>query len=162
MITLAHYWMGRDRSHAAELTDAIRRNAAITVERVNWLLMVSTLTPAIDQITGTHVASGWRPAAVNARTANAASASTHMTGEGCDLQDHPDRRLARWAVSHIDDLARIGLWIEDPRFTGGRTNNDPWLHVQTRAPRSGRRVYVPSTAPAGDPQFYARYKLIEP
>ena len=73
MITLANYWMGRDRSHAAELTDAIRRNAAVTVERVNLLLQVSGIVPGHDQITGTHVASGWRPAGINAGTANAAA-----------------------------------------------------------------------------------------
>ena len=161
-MTLNDYWMGRDKSHARELTESIRRNAAVTVERVNLLLQVCAITPGIDQITGTHVASGWRPLGINTSTANAATRSTHLTGEGCDVQDHVDRRLARWCIANLHELEAIGLWIECPRYTGGRNNRDPWLHVQTRAPRSGRRVFLPSTAPPGDPAFYRRYQLVEP
>jgi len=99
---------------------------------------------------------------VNARTANAAKASTHLTGQGCDLQDHLDRRLAVWCLRNLYALESIGLWMEDPRWTGGTGNKDPWLHVQTRAPGSGRRVFAPSSAPPGDPTFYTRHGLPVP
>jgi hypothetical protein len=165
LIALADYWMGRDRSHAAELSQTIRRNAGVTVERINALLALAAadgIAPGVDQVTGTHVASGWRPRGINAGTANAAAKSTHLTAEACDLQDHPDRQLARWCIRNLHQLEAIGLWAEDPRWTGGTNNRDPWLHLQTRAPGSGRRVYAPSTAPAGDPAFYQRFQLVQP
>lgn len=147
-ITLADYWMGRDASHAHELTAEIRANAESLVAKVNTLLAFAEadgVEPGIDQRTGTHVASGWRPAGVNSRTRNAAAASKHITGNGVDLQDEPETRpLARWCLRNLDALADVGLWMEDPRWTGGP---DPWVHLQRVPPKSGRHVYIPSAAP---------------
>lgn len=148
MITVEQYFMGRDKEYAGDCTDLIIANAHYTVEAVNTLLAVAKkagVEPGVDQITKTPVASGWRPPAVNDRTCNAAKGSTHLTAEGCDLQDHPDRRLARWCLRNQDELEEIGLWMENPRWCYG--NNDPWVHLQTRPPKSGNRVFIPSTAP---------------
>lgn len=147
MITLAQYWMGRDGAYAAECTLAVRRNAVETVRRVNLALELAAadgVEPGVDQVTHNAVASGWRPRGINARTANAGDASTHITAEGCDVQDHPDRPLARWALRNLEKLEEIGLWMEDPQWTGGA---DPWVHWQIRPPHSGKRVYIPSTQP---------------
>lgn len=145
MITLANYWMGRDTAYAAALTPAIEANAALLLSRVNLLLEWADeggVRPAIDARTGTPVASGWRPPAVNDRTANAGASSKHRTAEGVDLRDHPAREFARWCLRNVDALEEIGLWMEDPRWT------PTWVHLQCRPPGSGRRVYVPSAAPA--------------
>lgn len=107
-----------------------------------------------DQLTGTPIASGYRPPEVNARTANAGKSSTHLRGQGGDLQDWRDRRFAVWLVTNQRMLVEHGLWMEDPRWTAGKTRSDPWVHVQIVPPASGRRIYVPSTAPAQDPDFY--------
>lgn len=150
LLTVEMYLMGRERSHASEFTPVLLGNAREWVRRNNLLLARMAqdgVAPATDQVTGTAMASGWRPPGVNARTANAGKASTHITCEGGDLQDHLDRRLARWCLAHLDVLEQLELWIEDPRWTAGRTGTDPWLHTQTRAPRSGRRVYVPNLDP---------------
>ena len=143
MITLTDYFMGRDRTHAAELTDEIRGNAALTVARVNLLLAAAEedlVEPGIDEVTGTAVASGWRPAGINARTQNAATGSKHLTAQACDLQDTADRRLARWCLRNLARLEEIGLWMEDPQWT------PDWVHLQTVPPGSGKRVYRPSAA----------------
>ena len=66
-ITLAQYYMGRDAEHAAELTAALRDNAAVTVARVNRLLAHACIA--------CEVTSGWRPHAVNAK-AEASSRGT--------------------------------------------------------------------------------------
>ncbi len=156
MLTLADYWMGRDRLYASHLRAEIIRNADITVRKVSTLLHAADLDgiePGEDQVTGTAVSSGWRPPAVNDRTANAAAQSTHLTGEGVDLQDHADRRLAAWCCRNLHHLINLGLYLEDPRWTGGR---DPWVHLQTRAPRSNKRIFVPSLAAPNDPTFFAR------
>lgn len=155
MITRDMYFRGRDKSYAGEFTVEIARNASTLLERVNALLELAAaegVTPGVDQVTLNAVASGWRPAGVNARTANAATASTHLLGLGIDIQDqHPGRPLARWCLRNLGQLERIGLWMEDPRWTGGKNNNDPWVHLQARPPRSGNRVYIPSSAPPGAP-----------
>lgn len=144
-ITLQQFYMGRDVTHAAELTDAIRANAAVTVSRVNQLLAAAAsagVHASRDATTHTAVGSGWRPAGVNAATANAAAKSTHMTGQACDIRDDAGSRdLCRWALLHPDVLDDIGLWCERPQWTPS------WLHVQTIPPRSDNRFYVPSSAP---------------
>jgi len=151
LITLADYLMGRDAAHA--LSSAVRQNALVTVGRLNALLERAErdgVAPGRDEVTGTPIASGWRPAVINDRTANAAKNSAHITGEGADLQDTPGRALARWCVAHtapachklsmIDELGVVGLWLEDPRWT------PDWVHLQTRPPISARRVFIPSMA----------------
>lgn len=144
MITLTDYWMGRDKAYASSLTPEIRDNAVTTVHLVSALLAEAAadgVTPGIDEHTGTAVASGWRPPEVNARTSNAGAKSTHLTAEGCDLQDTKDRSLARWCLRNLRVLERLGLWMEDPRWT------PDWVHLQTRPPGSGKRVYIPSAKP---------------
>src|SRR5688572_24721137 len=112
MITLDQYWMGRDTAHPLDLTGEIRDNATLLLERVNRLLQIAEtedVAPGIDAVTGTFVASGWRPPAVNDATSNAAQASRHITGEAVDLRDHPpERALARWCLRNLALLEQIG------------------------------------------------------
>lgn len=148
MITVEQYFMGRDATHRDECGNDIRRNAERTVELVNQLLAFfgrDGVQPGIDATTGNFVGSGWRPATVNASTCNAAAHSKHLVALACDLRDTPDRALARWCLRNLDTLAQIGLWMEDPQWT------PTWVHVQTVPPRSGKRVYIPSSAPAQCP-----------
>lgn len=144
MIIPADYYMRRDEGHADELTDAIRANVAELLGRVNLLLAWAYrdgVRPALDRTTGTHVASGWRPAAINDATANAAAKSKHLTGQGIDLRDNGTRDLARWVLRNLEALEEIGLWAEDPQWT------PTWVHLQIVPPASRRRVYVPSSKP---------------
>ncbi len=144
MITVEQYFMGRDLVYALEVTQGLRANAAKLVDRVNLLLdraAADGVAPGIDEKTGNDVASGWRPRAVNERTANSGKNSTHIAGLGVDLQDTPNRDLARWCVSNLDVLEELGLYMEDPQWT------PDWVHLQIVAPGSGRRVYIPSTKP---------------
>jgi hypothetical protein len=140
VISLHAYWLGRDVTHADELTAEINKNAQVTVAKANELLERAGRSD-IDQ-----VASGWRPAAVNDATANAARSSRHLTAEAVDLPD-ADRTLAGWCVDNLDTLKEIGLWMEDPRWT------PTWIHLQIVPPKSGKVVYIPSTKPPLDPSF---------
>lgn len=152
MITLADYLMGRDKVHP--ILPNIRANAVETVRRINLALIAAKSDGVdlsrMDQITGTLVASGYRPPAINDRTANAAVGSTHLTCEGGDVQDSVNRCLARWSLANTMFLSKIGLWLEDPRWTFS-FKNDHWVHYQTRAPRSGRRVFIPNNKPPRGP-----------
>lgn len=126
-------------------------NEANTTEwlrRVNPLLAEAAaegINCPPDQVSHNPVASGYRPPDVNARTANAAAKSTHTTCEAGDLQDTIGTRLlARFCLrDNCAMLIKHDLYMEDPRWTAGRTNSDPWVHLQTRAPGSGHRVYIP-------------------
>lgn len=140
MIDLHIFYKGRDKEYANELTDEIRGNAEVTVAKVNELLERSGFKSICT------INSGWRPGSVNDATANAAKSSKHLTGQACDLPD-VGSVLRSWAMDNLDVLEDIGLWAEDPRYT------PTWLHVQTVPPKSGKRVFIPSTAPASDPNF---------
>lgn len=144
MLMPADYWMGRDHLYAGELNAPIIENARELLGRVNLLLTWAHkdgVWPGTDETTGTPVAGGWRPVAVNDRTRNAAKGSTHKDGRGIDIQDTPDRSFARWCLRNLELLAEVGLWMEDPQWT------PDWVHLQSVPPRSGRRVYIPSMNP---------------
>ena len=145
MLTIDDYLMGRGKRYAADLTEDVQANALDLLSRVNLLLgfaYANGVQPTLDEKTGTHVASGWRPPAINDATSNAAKSSRHMTGQAIDLRDDPDKRpLARWCLGNLDRLATIGLWMESPQWTPS------WVHLQTVPPKSGKRVYIPSSKP---------------
>lgn len=145
MIDLKAFYCGRDVTCSRELTDDIRRNAADMVVKANALLERAGFAQVCT------VNSGWRPRQINAATPNASATSHHLSGRAVDLPD-PDRTLAAWCVNHLAVLGEIGLWMEDPRWTYD-ANGEHWVHVQTVPPRSGNRVFVPSSAPALDPDF---------
>ena len=140
MISLEVYWMGRDKTHAEELTDEIRDNALKTVLKANELLARAGHSDI------QHVSSGWRPQAVNDHTANAAANSKHLTAQAVDLPD-PNRSLADFVVDNRHMLEELDLYIEHPGWTPG------WLHVQTVPPKSERRIYIPNGQPPSDPEF---------
>lgn len=145
MIDLKTFYCGRDVTCSRDLTDEIRRNAADMVAKANALLERAGFAHVCS------VNSGWRPRQINAATPNASATSHHLTGRAVDLPD-PDRTLATWCVNHLAVLGEFGLWLEDPRWTYD-ANGDHWVHVQTVPPRSGNRVFVPSSVPALDPDF---------
>jgi len=134
MITINDYFMGRDKSFAEDMTDEIRANAKITVERANLLLTAFTIATNDTEIR--KVNSGWRPPAVNAATPNAAPRSRHMTGQAIDIAD-PEGDLDQYCLDHILVLQKIGLWLEDPSSTKG------WSHWQIVPPKSMKRVFYP-------------------
>lgn len=140
MITLHDYWLGRDITHSLQLGTDLRRNAARTVDAANALLVLAKaagVTLEQSPRTGTIVTSGWRPADINAATPGAAVRSLHMTCEAIDLYD-PDGDLDEWLLASADTVLRdLALWLEHPAATKG------WAHVQTKPPRSGRRVFYP-------------------
>jgi len=129
MITIADYFMGRDKTHGSELTDAMRADAAETVRRVNLLLKAAKWGPS-------KVSSGWRPAAINAATKGAAKASNHTLCRACDIAD-PKGDLDKWCLANLKELEKVGLWLEHPTATA------TWCHLQIVPPKSGKRTFLP-------------------
>lgn len=129
MLTVDAYLGQHSQGHEEELSALVRDNAAVTVAKANELCACAGIEPVLR--------SGWRPAGYNATVVGAAAKSTHITGEAVDLAD-TDGSLRDWCAQNLAELARIGLWMEDARTT------PTWLHIQTRPPASGKRVYIPS------------------
>lgn len=117
-----------------ELTDDIRKEAQVLLQRVNLLLTKYRVDT--QDYSNRKVTSGWRPSAYNARVKNAAKRSNHILGRAIDLQDS-DGRLDKWLHTPIGTQALVDceLWHEHERDTQG------WCHVQSRPPASGVRHF---------------------
>lgn len=125
------------------LTAPLLGNAETTVHRAN--LLTSYYYHDNPQARRLSLASGRRTPERNAQIPGAAVQSLHLTCEAIDLgEPKAPRPFARWCVANLHLLADIGLWMEDPRCTVGNTTS--WVHLQTRAPGSGARVFIPSAA----------------
>ncbi len=62
------------------------------------------------------------------------------TASAVDLVDRDDRLKKYILANHSADksiLVELDIYIEDPSCT------DTWLHVQTTAPASGNRIFIP-------------------
>lgn len=149
-ITMDQYLMGREVRFKKDLTNEILANARDLLTRVNAILALAAKENIAPKEVGhppSPVASGWRPPTVNASTANAAIGSKHLSGRAIDLHDDVGRNLARFCLRNLATLEELGLWMEDPRWT------PTWVHLQSVAPGSGNRVYVPSSKPPLAPQL---------
>ena len=140
LITLPQYFMGRDIKFKADLTAEIEQNARELLEKVNAFLIELSLTEAT-------VSSGWRPPAINSQVKNAAKRSSHMTGRAVDLRDSDDK-LAKLVIANLMLLKKHGLWLESIRYTPG------WVHLQSIAPGSGKRVFIPSAEKPTNPDVW--------
>lgn len=139
IITPLMYYRGRDKVYANQLTPELRTNALRTLESVNkiiGLMAQDGITLESSPLTLTPVSSGWRPVAINAATPGAAARSLHITCEAIDLYD-PEGVIDDWCMSYTSALEDHKLYLEHPAATKG------WCHLQTRAPRSGYRVFYP-------------------
>ena len=139
MITLANYYMGRDRSYPQLLSTDLRNNAARTVEAANLLLAAAEADGVKfkPNLATAMVRSGWRPPAVNGNTPGASKTSLHMQCLAVDLED-VGGRLGAWCLLRADTVLRdLALWLEHPGSTPS------WCHVQLKPPGSGNRVFRP-------------------
>lgn len=140
MITLEQYLMGRDKKYPSEYNDTIKKNALQLIDKVNSFLTQIGAKSVV-------VTSGWRPAAVNGSVKGAASNSKHLTGSAVDLAD-ADGKLWELISKNLPLAKKLGLYFEDKRWT------PTWCHIQVGPPKSGKRVYVPSSAPALAPKAW--------
>jgi len=133
-ITLAEYFAGH-KDHAA-ITPEIRSRAAMLLQHVNAFLLElcddGQCDHDINPITGSMISGirngGWRPP----ECPEGAPKSSHKTGQGIDIYD-ADGDLDNACNDTL--LAKHGLYREHPSQTRS------WLHLTTRAPRSGRRTF---------------------
>lgn len=142
MITAADYF-GQYAEHP-DATAERRYHATALLDVVNDLREVAAADGCelpVNPATGCGISGngngGFRPQDCKV----GAPDSTHKDGSGIDNYD-PLRQFASWCLAHPEELEKRGLHMEDPRWT------PTWVHLQDVPPKSGRLVYIPSTAPA--------------
>jgi hypothetical protein len=145
-VTLDQYLMGRDKT--APIDDEMRTSALHLLSKINELL--NHFYKAHPEASRRVVTSGYRPSAINAKVGGAAK-SHHQSCRAVDLLD-TDRKLMSFCLENLHILQELDLWMEDPRWTKGRVTN--WVHLQIVSPKSGKRIFIPSSAPALDPNVW--------
>lgn len=125
MITLEDYMMGRDAAYPP--SDEQLAAAKDIVEKLG----------SLEEAFGSPIVltSGYRPPEINATVPGAKHADAHEKCMGADLRDL-GKELSKWCLANLLVLETIGLWMEAP---GSAQNH---VHVQTYAPKSGRRVFI--------------------
>lgn len=120
-----------------DATDECKANAAAMLERVKALLVAAEADGVpllINPNTSTHVSGntygGFRPQSCP----QGAPDSSHKVGRGVDVYD-PKDELDHWLTDA--KLEQFGLYRESPVAT------HTWCHLTDRAPRSGRRTFLP-------------------
>lgn len=125
MITRELYLMGRDKEYP--LQPEFETNIDKLLSSVNRF--ISSYGHEVN------ITSGYRPGHYN-QAAGGAPHSAHVTCEAVDLDDR-DRLIGRYAKANLWLLEECGLYLEEPAFTKRH------CHLQTRAPKSGKRVFIP-------------------
>jgi hypothetical protein len=143
MISKNEVLMGRDKTYPQDYTKEISDN----IDKM--LIVLNKIRSAYGK--PMTVSSGWRPAAVNSKLANAGKKSNHMLGLACDFKD-ADGQLKDWVIANLKLMADLGVYIEDFNYTKG------WVHFQIVPPKSKKRVFIPSASPAPWPnQWDGKY-----
>lgn len=127
IITEKQFYKGRDEQYKNELTDEIKNNAKIILNRVNALLDELKIEKA-------EVSSGWRPESINSNTKGASKKSAHMVGMAIDIVDN-NHELYNKILERSDLLKKYDLWMEDKEST------PTWVHLDFKQ-RTDRPVRV--------------------
>lgn len=148
-LTLEQALKGPDKvsraiAYKADYSEAIEHSLVDTLRRVNAVCVIYT---AETGETVDEVRSGWRPPAVNDKTANAAHASRHLFGDALDLANRASgsgEKFALWCFNNQHVLESNGLWMEHPASTvlAAKENGQrPWAHLQRTPSLSGQRAF---------------------
>jgi hypothetical protein len=118
---------GEHEERLAWVSPAVEANAHGFVPQVNALLTMFGETRKLT--------SGFRDLVSNQKYGGSPM-SWHMFGLAADIEDTMGR-LGAWVLKNTQALILCGLYAEHPEHT--RT----WVHVQSRPPKSGRRIFWP-------------------
>jgi len=107
------------------------------------LLKVNSLLQEIG-ITDVVMTSGYRSPEYNTAIGGAAN-SKHTTCQAVDLSDN-DRIIGMRLYTFQDGLISRGLYCEDLDYCI-KKNGSKWVHIQSVAPKSGNRFFIPYAGP---------------
>ena len=146
MITTAQYFRGKPHpeAHAAFAVGLLEKVNALLGAAAGAGVYGYDIDPDTDsQVSGAKGGSGDGGYRLPESTTGAKN-SAHRYAKAVDVFD-PKRKLASWCVLNQHEMDKLGLYMEDPRWT------PVWCHFQTVPPASWRRIYVPSiTAPLAE------------
>lgn len=108
-----------------DIPDGVYQNLMILRDRLNAL---GFLPPRI-------LTCAYRNIEHNARVGGAKK-SSHLFGMAADIHD-ADNKLKNWLRANKCALIEADLYAEDYDHT------KTWVHLQTCAPKSGKRVFLP-------------------
>lgn len=146
MITQQQYFGAKPHSEAHELAaaDLLARRQAL---RQEYYAETGRL-PDIDPDTGTEISgkrngSGDGGFRLKGSATSAGRLSSHEEATGVDDSDQ-DNAFDDWLSyydrdggRHNEKLEKHGLYREHPAYT------PTWCHLTTRAPKSGKRTFIP-------------------
>lgn len=130
------------RAKLEELDKETQENLAILHERINKLRKAYGKPLKVND--------GYRRPKDTPK--NGAKLSKHLIGAAIDLDDDDKCTFWNWLKDNLNLLQEYGLWIEDPRWTHGKVGT--WIHFQCQSPKSGKRIFIPSSAPASAPEIW--------
>lgn len=116
------------RATLESLAPELVANANILIPKINDLLETFGEYRSVN--------SGYRRPEDNAKVAVPKLKSAHLTCEAIDLEDR-DGRLKAWLMKNRQMLVLQDLYMEHPDYC------PTWCHLQTRAPKSRNRVFIP-------------------
>lgn len=131
MITANEILMGRDV--AEPLTKEMFYNLLNLLPKINYIRFLYGKP--------LHVSSGYRPPSINA-SVGGSKKSAHLLCMAVDFKD-PDGSFALWCLNNLPALKKVGLYMEDPRWTMKKTNAGyaGWVHLDTR--KRSNQVFIP-------------------
>lgn len=139
MIDLKDLLMGR--VEFSDLPKEHQDNLLILLERINRLYSKYCKTMKVND--------GYRRPQDNPK--NGSPTSWHFKGAAVDIDDNDSGDFAKWCLSNLKILKDLNLWMEDPRWTNGCGS---WCHFQIYPPKSGKRVFIPSSKPPCNPSLW--------
>lgn len=86
---------------------------------------------------------------------NGAAKSKHLTGQAIDIDDDDKGTLWFWLMQpqQMQLLQQVGLWLEHGCYTHCAAGS--WVHAQIVPPLSGKRIFIPSSAPNPNTKFWS-------
>lgn len=85
--------------------------------------------------------SGLRDQALQKKVNPLAPKSNHLLGLAADIHDEANK-LLEYVLSNLEKARDLGLFFENPNWT------PTWVHIQSVAPKSGHRFFIPDSSPS--------------
>jgi len=138
-VTLKEYLKGR--AIFEDLDKDIQKNIETTLEKINKVRAKYGKPMKVND--GLRILKGYK--------GSGSKTSNHFKGAAIDIDDNDAGEFAKWCITNLEFLAEVGLFMEDFRWTNGCGS---WVHFQIFPPRSGKRVFIPSSKPACNPKLW--------
>jgi uncharacterized protein YcbK (DUF882 family) len=144
LITIEEVLMGRVKFE--ELPEEHQKNIEELVEKINKLFEGYSWPKQLPK----KVNDGYRRPQDNPK--NGSATSWHFKGAAIDLDDDDSGITWKYVWANRRKLKELGIYVEHPCWTHHKAGT--WVHLQIKAPKSGKRFFIPSTQPNPNPSFW--------